>query len=452
MLKHLTLRNFRAFRAVELNFSAINIFVGPNNSGKSSVLSAINLLAQTIAANESDAPLLLRGKYDDLGTYIDVVHGNIPRTPISIDFSTGEFEYRIEFKYRSQRREIEVTKYEILKDDKSIYSYQARKDAYEIRYRGRRFEQHLGSIAKRRPDFAGLLVRERNLSGIRFRQTRKRELEEILDKTKLKTLIEVERMIGRANAELRYMFGQFDSLSPFRETPQRTFLFSGESPQEVGRTGEKAVDILVSDNFARGKTKRGIVDEISNFFTNTGMARAIEVKALTSRHYELCVIGNDGRSHNICDVGFGCSQVLPVIVGGFNTFHFPFPGFYGSSGPIFVVQEPEIHLHPDAQAELGTFFVNLAKQNGQLFIETHSDNLILRVQRHVAEGEIDASCIRVFFVQDLDGTKRVTDIDLNEEGVFTKPWPGGFFPQRQQESFKLARAAATRTKRKKNTR
>lgn len=97
-------------------------------------------------------------------------------------------------------------------------------------------------------------------------------------------------------------------------------------------------------------------------------------------------------------------------------------------------------MHPNAQAELGTYFTGLAKSGGQLFIETHSDNLILRIQRHIAEGILEPSDVKVFFFRDTKTGKRVTDLRLDDRGVFRTKWPGGFFPQRQKESFELAKS------------
>ena len=444
MLSSLSLKNFRAFRAEKFDFSRLNIFVGPNNSGKSSAISSLNLLAQTICSNDSGAPLLLRGKHDDLGTYIDVVHGNIPRTPITFEISFGKYRYVVEYKYRTQRREIEIVRYEIFLDNDPLFQYKARKDAYDLRYQGRKFEQIFGSTIKRRPIFEGLLVRDPNLRRVRFLNIKASQKDLLLEAEEVKNLVGLDYKILRANRELETEFQRYNYLSPFREPPRRTYLFSGEAPKEVGRSGEKAVDILVSDNFARGKAKRGLVDQVASFFETTGMAKGIEVKALTSRHFELCLVGNDGSSHNFSDVGFGCSQVLPVLVGGLNLIGDMGVGRSRLSSPVFVVQEPEIHLHPNAQAELGSFFVTLAGMGTQLFIETHSDNLVLRIQRHVAAGELDSSLVRVFFVQDIAGEKQVTTLDLDNAGVFKKGWPGGFFPQRQKESLKLARAAANR--------
>ena len=74
--------------------------------------------------------------------------------------------------------------------------------------------------------------------------------------------------------------------------------------------------------------------------------------------------------------------------------------------------------------------------------------MILRLQRHIADGDLKPEDVKLFFVRnDISGTKEVTEIELNKEGVFDKEMPGGFFPQRQKESLSLAKAAASRRKR-----
>lgn len=453
MIHELYLRNFRAFKEQHFDFSRINIFVGPNNSGKSSAISAINLLAQTVSANESGAPLLLKGKYDDLGTYIDLVHGNAARTPMTIEFGFGRGgvarqSIRVEYKYRLKRRHIDVTKFDLSISGEPLFAFQTRKDAYDIRYKGRKVEQFFDSFAKRRPEFPGLTIEDPNLRRMRFAHVRRDEADLFVDEESMKALSQTASWVFRSNSQLRQLFRGFDSLSPFREPPQRTFLFSGEAPKEVGPTGSKAIDILVSDRFAGGRAKRGLIDAVSKFFAVTGMAKGIDVKALTSRHFEICLISQDGKSHNICDVGFGCSQVLPVLVGGLNTFAAADRASPYRGSPIFVVQEPEIHLHPNAQAQLGSFFVDLAEFGGQLFIETHSDNLVLRLQRHVARGDLAPEDVKVFYVKNKDGQGVVSELAMDEGGVFKNEWPGGFFPQRQVESYQLARDAAEAAKKK----
>jgi len=251
--------------------------------------------------------------------------------------------------------------------------------------------------------------------------------------------------LGSARIALRNCFEVFDSLSPFRQPPTRTYLFSGKSPTYVGQTGANAIDMLVNDAFKRGRAQIGLESMLSSWFKKTRMATGLKVKPLTSRHYEICLTGRGGHDHNLCDVGFGCSQVLPVLIGAANIQS------YDSNDrlfrarkkfdPIFVVQEPEIHLHPNAQAELGTFLMKTFKNKGQVFIETHSPALIIRLQRHVALGNIAPEDLRVFLVSGSKAGPRIKVLRVNSEGFFENKWPGGFFPQRQEESLALAKAA-----------
>jgi predicted ATPase len=144
----------------------------------------------------------------------------------------------------------------------------------------------------------------------------------------------------------------------------------------------------------------------------------------------------NNQPHNICDVGFGCSQVLPVLVGSLNIFVARAP----AAIPMFIVQEPEIHLHPDAQAALGSFFVSLVQKTGQIFVETHSDTLVLRIARHVAGGQLKPDDVHIFFFSNSKRGKRVQKIRLDARATFQPHWPGGFFPQREREALGLARA------------
>ena len=85
--REVTLRNFRAWEQLTLQLRPITLLFGPNNSGKSSILSALALLAQTAESADQEVPLLLNGQYADLGTYRDVVFNNDRRHVITIGFS-----------------------------------------------------------------------------------------------------------------------------------------------------------------------------------------------------------------------------------------------------------------------------------------------------------------------------------------------------------------------------
>lgn len=439
MLTKLELTNFRAFKSETFNFSRLNIFVGPNNSGKSSALSALNLLAQSIATESfGGGPVTLNGQFDQLGTFKDMVHGGRANTPIRLSFSISEFAYEFEMKYRSQRREVELSRFKLNHDGETIYEYSSSKDKYDVLVGGRKIEDIGGGIKKSRPKLTGFLPLF--TEAFNYQRSSRMSAATPYSDEIYEFLRNYERKISNFRRLVIENFRSYDTLGAFREMPQRTYLLSGETASKIGRFGQNMVTILASDSSKRGSEQVGFVDEISSWLHATGIASGIKVKYLTERHFELVVVGKDGSDHNICDVGFGCSQVLPVLVAGIDLSNKA--QRHGSGrNPILVVQEPEIHLHPNAQAALGSFFSSLSKLRCQVFLETHSDNLVLRVARHIAAGDINKGDVRIFYVQDADGLKRVTPIRIADDGSFTPPWPGGFFPQRQNESFELARAA-----------
>lgn len=126
------------------------------------------------------------------------------------------------------------------------------------------------------------------------------------------------------------------------------------------------------------------------------------------------------------DVGIGISQVLPVLVMA-----------YGSQGKLLAMEQPEIHLHPALQAELGDVFIEaaLGSRQNTFILETHSEHLILRLMRRIREGKISPDDVGVVFVEPLERGSRFIELRIDEEGDFIDEWPGGFFEESFHEKF-----------------
>jgi len=126
------------------------------------------------------------------------------------------------------------------------------------------------------------------------------------------------------------------------------------------------------------------------------------------------------------DVGIGISQVLPVLVMA-----------YGSQGKLIAMEQPEIHLHPALQAELGDVFIEaaLGERQNTFILETHSEHLILRLMRRIREGKIHPDDVGVVFVEPSSHGSRLIELRLDEEGDFIDEWPGGFFEESFHEKF-----------------
>ena len=136
------------------------------------------------------------------------------------------------------------------------------------------------------------------------------------------------------------------------------------------------------------------------------------------------------------DVGIGVSQVLPVLVSA-----------YASKNKLLAIEQPEIHLHPALQAELGDVFLEsaLGGDGNTFLIETHSEHLLLRIMRRMRETstgelpdgvpEVRPEDVMVLFVEP-DGLQSIVrEMPLNERGELVKAWPGGFFEEGLREIF-----------------
>jgi len=135
------------------------------------------------------------------------------------------------------------------------------------------------------------------------------------------------------------------------------------------------------------------------------------------------------------DVGVGISQVLPVLV-----------MCYGSRGAMLAMEQPEIHLHPGLQAELGDVFIQAAmsERRNTLIIETHSEHLLLRIMRRIRETAkgaahghplISAEDVAILYVDPHGQGSAVREMPLTAGGELAKSWPGGFFEEGLREQF-----------------
>jgi predicted ATPase len=116
-----------------------------------------------------------------------------------------------------------------------------------------------------------------------------------------------------------------------------------------------------------------------------------------------------GPAFNLVDVGYGVSQALPILV----------DSLQGEPGQIFLMQQPEVHLHPKAQAALGTFLVQLVKRENKMFVvETHSDYLIERIRMDIRDGvcQVKPEDVIILFFQRAGAEVTIHPIRIDSHG------------------------------------
>lgn len=431
MLSQISLGNFRAFKSESIPLSKLNIFVGPNNSGKSSIISAINLIAQNLKNGTKEYTLALNGPYVDLGTFYDTVHGHTAKAVMGIGFVVNGYKYDFRYRYRPQKREIELTRADIeFKDCIFRYSNNEGVISQYVSIQSLGIDRY---AIREKTKLYGFVLNPLSMSFFS---------KKMLDELGADQFRSLRLFLMRSVSNLENSMSRFDSIGAFRTAPQRAYHYTGEAPVSVGRDGEKSAQMLASSSSSRARSKTSVMRSVSDWFRDSGIAKNVKIKSLTNRHFEITVEDRAGYTSNITDAGFGCSQVLPVLAAGFNLV----VSKRDSSPAILVVQEPEIHLHPSAAAHMGSYFSDLVKSNVQCFVETHSENIVLRVAQHVASGELSPEDVNIYWVSANTGEHVVTKMHLREDGTFVESWPEGFFPTRSKETIDLARAAMKKSK------
>lgn len=150
----------------------------------------------------------------------------------------------------------------------------------------------------------------------------------------------------------------------------------------------------------------------------------VEVESATG-HIQIKISEGSSPARNIADLGFGYSQLLPIILQLWRSSR----PVHGESPPTLAIEQPELHLHPHFQALLADVVVATAiSRKGSIFIETHSDHFVNRLGALVAEGRVRPEDIQVLVVTDDGfGDSVALKVNFDSEGTLSDNWPVGFF-------------------------
>lgn len=226
-------------------------------------------------------------------------------------------------------------------------------------------------------------------------------------------------------------------LGPVRQKPERNFFFSGIISSYVGENGQYTNEILV--------TNSELVAKVNEQLSNLKLGYQIQIVTLAHDSSDLKVstirlVNDAGIDLAITDVGYGISQVLPIIVQSMI-----------EEGKTILIEQPELHLHPAQQAELGSFFASCIRPKyidssnvkagvekplpNNFIIETHSENIILRLQKLIRKGELKKEDLAVIYFDKTTKGSVAKELRLNDRGEFIDPWPNGFFEESFKEMF-----------------
>lgn len=206
------------------------------------------------------------------------------------------------------------------------------------------------------------------------------------------------------------------STSPVRSRPKRTYDPTREFHDPEGSDVPMRLMRIAA---TKPKEWEGLKDQLVKFGKASGLFQSIDIRNLgrsMGAPFQLRVKVR-GPNSNIVDVGYGVSQILPILVQAFDG-----AGSQSDFGPwstaaYFLLQQPEVHLHPKAQAELSSLLSHLASKGKQTFVvETHSDYMIDRARIEIRRGNIKSEDLSLIYLEPKRNVVNVHNIVFDDMG------------------------------------
>ncbi|GIF21402.1 hypothetical protein BJ973_005151 [Actinoplanes tereljensis] len=430
-IRSLVLGNYRSFRdRHEIELAPVTVILGKNNSGKSA-LTRLPLLLATGFGTRSPAPLDLdRLGADAVDDFRELLFENNTLRPLELGLSVDapqSFRLNAELTYDDATRQAVVTRLHLNRDrDRGwldlVSSGLAAAEAAT---------PDIDGIAER-PSFGPFHPDHPGEYEIRTEHEAKPRTGEVGFSGLIPHLTVPDLNPG----PIRY-------LGPYREVVGRQHRKPHGDPVGIGNRGQGLPALLAHDR------DRGDGELLR--LMNRRLAAIVpgwqidEVPAGPLRSTVLTRAGSKVQV-NLADAGSGLAQVLPILA------QCALDEMNGETWwtPLQIVEEPELHLHPAAHAELADLYLATARDTGTRFlIETHSETLLLRLRRRIAEVDNDygPNTVAIYVVEQVDGVSTVRRVGLDDLGNLDESWPEGYFSQDYHEVRALAAAQADRSDR-----
>lgn len=454
MIRSLRLKNFKAWKDTgEVRLAPLTIIFGANSAGKSSLGHLLLALKQTALSTDRKRALHLGDSNTlvDLGTFADCLHGH--GTAEDLEFS---FRWTLSDKLEIiNSKESKPTKY--IGDELAIsVLLQSAKNEQPLvkSFEYQMFQEGAETLTVR---FSRNDKDEYELSSQSYRftlnQGRKWPIEPEkfyrVSDSSIARYQNADFLVDFALA-VEKLLGNLFYLGPLRESPKRIYQWSGETPEDVGYKGERSVPALLAAQAQGRKLNRGprkftkdFATFIAEWLTELGIIHSFEVKPVAAgrKEYEVLIKSTPASPEvKLTDVGVGVSQVLPAVV----------QAFYAPPEAIIWMEQPEIHLHPQAQSALADVFASAikSKENGQsrnvqFIIESHSEHFLTRIQRRIAEGTLTTDDVAVYFCKSTKTGACLEELIIDVEGNIAN-WPENFFGDEMGDAMARTEAALNR--------
>ncbi len=468
-----------------------------NSCGKSSILQSILLLKQSLENQDPYKTFLLNGRFVHLGSFKNAIYGrnedsivsfdftfalpkNIARSPTTIrggrmplyfiirdllptaegrdKWKTINIRFRVSLQ-GSEKGELDYLRpiivsslqvSSILEDsegnqfDKSEVTFsRVKKNEYSVTWH--KLLNRNSRVGSELP-LSGRMIGNINFSNLLPMRASIQE-----DKEETRIIMEpimYARLIGNI---LRQIFDTYTYLGPLREYPARRYIYEDEVV-EIGIKGENAAYIYYAEQDREIK-EHYFYEYVSDkfiFVDNMNLQQSVQkwldlmgIKGFNPEALNEVIslnmkasLFNDTKV-SIADVGFGISQIFPIILEGLRI----------PKGSTLLLEQPEIHLHPNLQMQMADYFIGLALSGKNIIAETHSDHVINRLVRRIIQDKeynlVDK--IGIYFISQTENGSEIQEIKIDDKRGIVN-WPKDFFDQTATEQELIIRAGIEKRK------
>ncbi|SCY25131.1 Protein of unknown function [Flavobacterium anhuiense] len=458
----ININNFRNFDNQHLDFSRINILIGENSGGKSSLLKFLLTLKQTIDS-PLESNLKLRGDYTDLGNYQEVVKNKIKTKKINFGFSdtTKYFEYFLNFVNTFEKEDAKIENKTILE---LLNSVSENKTETSIKFTISSFLNNHKSINTviSNNAFGKITIQSKKVDAYYSQRELSSkvivkfdnidfEMEDCLAyKEGFFTLFdgEIRKKVFSLEIENKseifykiifllifqnYCLEYIDSIrfvNPIGNSPKRLYFQEDTKSNYKLIDIEKFINILGDPNLSQKEFNKKIAS-LNEAIQKSGIAEEIEIVKNKDLPVLTLNVKTKGFWANITDVGYGVSLQLPILFQAILSENFT------NNIETLLIEQPEVHLHPSLQSKFIDTLLSIGDKN-RYYIETHSEHIIRKLQILIKKKEynLKPEDITIHYFRRTESKFEITSHQIDRNGKLTPNFPTGFY----DNSYNLVKA------------